>query len=97
MIKEGAKLVQSAEDVLEELRWHSSLPASKNEAPLPFSTSEAPLLAHLTADPCTLDELAARSGLGAAELLPRLLELELAGSIAALPGGRYQKLAAIAS
>lgn len=97
LIKEGAKLVQSAEDVLEELRWHSSLPASRDAVPLPVAGSEDPLLTHLTADPCTLDELAARSGLGAAELLPRLLELELAGSIAALPGGRYQKLAAIAS
>ena len=51
-----------------------------------------PLLSHLGHDPCDLDTLAARSGLGIEVLSARLLELELEGLVASLPGGRYQRL-----
>jgi len=44
------------------------------------------------ADPVDVDSLCARSGLGSAEVAAALLTLELAGRIAALPGGLYQKL-----
>jgi DNA processing protein len=43
-------------------------------------------------DPCSLDELAHRSGLTADAVSVMLLHLELDGQIAALPGGRYQKI-----
>lgn len=50
-----------------------------------------PLLAALGWDPMSLDELAARTGLAAAVLGARLLELELAGQVRRLPGQRFQR------
>jgi DNA processing protein len=50
------------------------------------------LLAALGHDPATLDALAARTGLSAAALGARLLELELTGAVARLPGGLFQRL-----
>ena len=44
-------------------------------------------------DPVTIDELATRSGLTADALSVILLQLELDGRVASLPGGRYQRLA----
>ena len=89
LIKQGAKLVETAEDVLEEL-------GSSNEAPRPEKqpedASEHPILQVLGHDPCSLDELAARTGLSADQLLPELLTLELEGLISTLPGNRFQRL-----
>jgi len=50
-----------------------------------------PLLDALGQDPVTLDALMARTGASAAELTVRLLDLELEGSVARLPGGLYQR------
>jgi DNA processing protein len=88
LIKQGAKLVESAQDVLEELHVAHAIPPL--EAPSPAMLD--PLLSHLGHDPCDLDMLAARSGLGIEVLSARLLELELEGLVASLPGGRYQRL-----
>lgn len=87
LIKQGAKLVESAQDVLEELR----LAEPVREAP-PARAAVDPLLEQLGHDPCDLDTLATRSGLGVDVLTARLLELELEGLVASLPGGRYQRL-----
>ncbi|MEN9355931.1 MAG: hypothetical protein RL695_102 [Pseudomonadota bacterium] len=101
LIKQGAKLVESAQDVLEELTWSShpqTLPPRPTAAtPDLFSTDDperASLLAALGHDPCTLDQLAERSGLTAERLLAMLLPLELEGRVACLPGGIYQRLRA---
>ena len=88
LIREGAKLVESAQDVLDELKF-----------PVPASTPASPqaekghaFLAHLGHDPCNVDTLCQRSGLTPDTVSAMLLELELAGTVAALPGGRYQRI-----
>ena len=108
LIKQGAKLVETVQDILEELDWHDQ-PSEKGQAsaspPLTPSvtvtatgqeaqTDADELLALIGFDPCSIDELAARSGLSIEILSQRLLQLELDGHLANLPGGRFQRISA---
>ena len=54
---------------------------------------EDPILRAMGHDPVGQDALSARTGLGPAELGARLLELELMGQVARLPGALFQRLA----
>ena len=91
LIKDGAKLVESAQDVLDELGLPSGAVAPAPAQPEKGHAGHA-LLAHLGHGPCNVDTLCQRSGLTPDTVSAMLLELELAGAVAALPGGRYQRI-----
>jgi DNA processing protein len=94
LIKQGAKLVEVATDILEELDLQDvAHSGTEPNAQAPREAETDPVLAALGHDPATLDALAARTGWGAAELSAHLLQLEFAGRLARLPGGLYQRIA----
>lgn len=89
LIKQGAKLVDGVEDVLAELP--GAMPSRVPAAASPDAGRSEPLLEAMGHDPASLDALIARTGWPATELSARLLELELEGRVARLPGGLYQR------
>ncbi|MEO6361825.1 MAG: DNA-processing protein DprA [Caldimonas sp.] len=93
LIKQGAKLVDAAADIVDELgpREPARVPAAADE-PATGRTPADPVLDALGFDPAGLDELIARTGQSAAELSARLLDLELLGRVARLPGQLFQRI-----
>ena len=87
LIKQGAKLVESAQDLLQELGMKDF--AAPTAAVDPAVTG---LLAHLRYELCDIDTLCARSGLSANVVSATLLQLELDGKVAGLAGGLYQRI-----
>jgi DNA processing protein len=91
LIQQGAKLAESPQDVLEELypgRYASATPAAVARNGTPGDA----LLEALGHDPVALDALAQRTGQSPAELNVRLLQLELEGRVARLPGQLFQRV-----
>lgn len=101
LIRQGAKLVETAADVLDEL---PPLPAADAANPSNSSTeltsqtdgisaAQAQVLALMGFEPVSLDQLMARGGWASAELSAHLLELELLGEVARLAGQLFQRRA----
>jgi DNA processing protein len=106
LIKQGAKLVESAQDVLEELKHPVAINSiaahargssafsqndSENEGEEDVQEAERDLLKAMGHDPVSLDALMARTGIDAAHLQARLMALELDGQVARLPGGLFAR------
>jgi len=97
LIKQGAKLIESAQDILEELgklpllARHPQAPANTS-AIAPANHDADALLRAMGFDPVDADVLSLRSGLSAAMLSEQLLALELDGAVECLPGGRYRRV-----
>ncbi len=106
LIKQGAKLVETAQDVLEELQLGAVAPGDMagrlalagddagEEGPLHGAEEVDPVLSAMGYDPVSQEALTARTGWGAADLGARLLELELMGQVARLPGALFQRVGA---
>lgn len=95
LIKSGAKLVESAEDVLAELGGFRASGFASTMLPddvARASVEGAGLLEHMGHDPVDIDALCVRAGMSAEQVSSELLRLELAGRVAALPGGLFQRL-----
>ena len=105
LIRQGAKLVETAQDILEELHLPApTMAISRNTAVLEpneeqadelqddTANPESSLLTALGFDPVSLDALQARCGLPTSRLLAQLMELELLGQVARLPGGLFQRV-----
>lgn len=107
LIQEGAKLVETADDILQELRTTSTGPRAASLSGIQASLFEshaavfAPsggrdqpddaLLRAMGHDPVTFDALSSRTGLASDHLAVQLLDLELRGSLQRLPGGLLQR------
>ncbi len=91
LIKQGAKLVESAQDVLEEMNIDSKAHAPHREL-VDHDPQTTRILDALGHDPCNMESLLARTGLSVDQLLAALTELEIRGLVSTLGGGRYQRL-----
>lgn len=101
LIKQGAKLVESSEDVLSELpifirQKEVTRPSLTSSSSIPIQSdlprAQHQILEALGHDPATLDQLAQRTNLPIETLSPLLLDLELSGLLGSLPGQRFQRL-----
>jgi DNA processing protein len=94
LIRQGAKLVENAEDILEELgalALVTSEDALVSLAPMAHEKDDdyKKLFEYLGFDPISVDMLIENSGLTAEAVSSMLLLLELEGEVESLPGGRY--------
>jgi len=94
LIRDGAKIVECADDIVEELGWRHPDPegAAGASTDTAATTSRDPLLQLMRAgEPYDLDALSVSAGVDGVRLLPRLLELELRGLVRRLEGGRFMR------
>jgi DNA processing protein len=93
LLRDGARLVESARDVLDEIGWRraeSAPQGGRDDSP----TAADPVLSALpVGEPLTLEELAAIAAVPLQALLAHLTELELAGDVERVEGGRFVRIA----
>jgi len=92
LIREGAKLVETADDILGELALPLQETRPSDSRDVSIDASENPILAAMGYDPVGVDALVARTDAPAETIAAALVTLELEGDVAALPGGRWQRL-----
>lgn len=102
LIRQGAKLVETVQDILEELNLPgnampgaSTIPIAREagiELPEAVVDEDDALLQALGFDPVSLDALQARTGMDTPSLQAQLMTLELDGIVARLPGGLFQRM-----
>lgn len=88
LIRDGAALVERADDIVEELGWARR---AGDDGPAAPASGDALLRVMQGGQPYDLDGLADLSGVDGVRLLPRLLALELAGLVRRLEGGRFMR------
>ena len=89
LIQEGAKLVRSYEDILEELNLTMAVQQLEMKELMPVTDPESTLLRHLSAEPVHIDEICHRSGLPIAEVSSALTMLELKGAVKQVAAMNY--------
>jgi len=98
LIRQGAKLVEKAEHILEELGGISQFsafaetPETQNNNSLPTDPNHSGILAHIGFEPTTIDTVIERSGLTPEAVSSMLVVLELQGYVESLPGGAYSRI-----
>lgn len=98
LIRQGAKLVESAQDILEELRWQSKDSKSTHSSGVQIAASNLSdpklqsLLENMGHEALSVDQLIVRTGLPVSSVQAALLNLELQGQIETLPGGQIRRL-----
>jgi len=91
LIKDGARLVETVDDILDEIGWTRPQAAEGSQDVKAFGSNG--LVALMAAgEPVSVDQLAVETGRSVAEWLAELSELELAGKVSRTPGGTFIRL-----
>ena len=92
LIKQGAKLVDSLQDIVEELNLSKAISAPVAEENSPTNQDQQRLLEAMAYEPISIESLVQLTGLTVSTLSSMLTLLELEGRITGLAGGQYQQI-----
>ena len=92
LLKNGATMVTSGEDVLNALNWVINIEKEKSEDNLSLPLEYSTLLDIIEVEPCGFDKLQTATGMDTDELLKTLTMLEIEGFIEQTDGDRYKRL-----
>ena len=92
LIKSGAKMATSVQDILEELDLQLKVDKEAMEKVMPATQEEGKLIEILEREPLHLDQIAVISGFDVSDVSARLTIMELKGLVKNLGGGVYKKV-----